>query len=142
MKTDKTFLSVFITLLILAAIFFFIERIAGRGRNRAQPVFRRGWFTDVIYWFTTILITKPFVRLMLLLPFSLLILAKVTSINVLKMGTYTGYGQLSRQSRNPHQETQQVRIARFVPGGGFTYSLCSERREILAAMAPSGAGAP
>ena len=62
MKPDKTFLSVLVTLLILSAIFFVIERIAGRGRNRQQPVFRRGWLTDVIYWFTTILLTKPFVR--------------------------------------------------------------------------------
>ena len=63
MKPDKTFLSVLVTLIILSAIFFAIERIAGRGRNRVQPVIRKGWFTDVVYWFATILLTKPFVRL-------------------------------------------------------------------------------
>ena len=95
MKTDKTFLSVLVALLILSIIFFVIERIFGRGRQ--QPILRRGWFTDVIYWFTTILFTKPFVRVMLILPLSVLILAKVTSVDVLKMQGYTGYGPLSRQ---------------------------------------------
>ena len=84
-----------VALVILSAIFFVIERVVGRGRN--QPVVRTGWFTDVVYWFTTILLTKPFVRLMLILPLSLLIIAKVTSTDVLRMGTYAGYGPLSRQ---------------------------------------------
>lgn len=97
MKTEKSFLQVLIGLLVLAAIFFVIERIVGRGRNRAQPVFRSGWLTDVVYWFTTVLFTKPFVRLMLILPLSVLILANVTSLDVVKLGTYAGYGPLSRQ---------------------------------------------
>jgi len=97
MNPDKTFLKVLVTLGILSAIFFVIERIAGRGRNRVQPVIRKGWFTDVIYWFATILITKPLVRLMLILPLSVLILANVTSLDVVKMGSYSGYGPLSRQ---------------------------------------------
>ena len=97
MNTDKTILSVTITLLILGSIFFVIERVIGRGRNRVQPIIRKGWLTDVVYWFTTILLTKPFVRLMLILPLSVLILAKVTSLDVLRMGSYTGFGPLSRQ---------------------------------------------
>ncbi len=97
MTTDKTFPGVLATLLILSVIFFVIERIAGRGRNRIQPVFRRGWFTDVVYWFTTILLTKPFVRLMLVLPLTVLILAKVTSVDILRLGEYRGFGPLSRQ---------------------------------------------
>lgn len=96
MKSDKTFLGVLVTLLILSAIFLVIERLAGRGRNRAQPVFRRGWLTDVVYFFTTVLLTKPVIRVMLILPLTVLILAKVTSLDVLKMGAYTGYGPLSR----------------------------------------------
>jgi len=71
--------------------------VIGRGRNRVQPIIRKGWLTDVVYWFTTILLTKPFVRLMLILPLSVLILAKVTSLDVLRMGSYTGFGPLSRQ---------------------------------------------
>lgn len=95
MKADKTFLSVLAGFLALSAIFFVIERIVGRGRR--QRVIRKGWPTDVVYWFTTILLTKPFVRLLLILPVSLLILAKITSVDVLKMGAYSGYGPLSRQ---------------------------------------------
>jgi hypothetical protein len=51
MNTDKTIISVAVSLVILGSIFFVIERIIGRGRNRAQPIIRRGWLTDVIYWF-------------------------------------------------------------------------------------------
>ncbi|MEI8090037.1 MAG: sterol desaturase family protein [Opitutaceae bacterium] len=97
MKSDKNILSVVVTLLILAAIFFVIERIVGRARNRVQPLIRKGWLTDVMYWFTTILLTKPLVRLMLILPLSGLILAKITSFDVMKIGAYSGYGPLSRQ---------------------------------------------
>lgn len=97
MKTDKTFLEVLVGLLLVSAIFFVIERIVARGRNRPQPVFRAGWFTDVIYWFTTILFTKPLIRLMLILPLSILIIANVTSLDLVKLGRYTGYGPLSRQ---------------------------------------------
>ena len=53
MNTDKTILSVAITLVILGSIFSVIERVFGRGRNRAQPIIRKGWLTDVVYWFTT-----------------------------------------------------------------------------------------
>jgi preprotein translocase subunit SecE len=36
MRTDKTFLSVLATLIILSAIFFVIVRVTGRGRNRVR----------------------------------------------------------------------------------------------------------
>jgi len=97
MKTDKTFLGALATLVVLSAIFFLVERVAGRGRNREQPVFRQGWLTDVVYWFTTILLTKPFVRLMFILPLSLLLIAGITSVDAMKRGAYSGFGPLSRQ---------------------------------------------
>jgi sterol desaturase/sphingolipid hydroxylase (fatty acid hydroxylase superfamily) len=97
MQPDKTFLSVTITLVILGAIFFVIERILARGRQRQQPILRRGWVTDIVYWFTTILLTKPLVRLMLILPVGILILSGITSVDVMKLGQYSGYGPLSRQ---------------------------------------------
>ena len=97
MNLERPFLRALVTLTLFSAIFFVIERIARRGRNRVQPVIREGWFTDVIYWFTTILITKPLVRLILILPISALLLANVTSIDIVKMGTYSGYGPVSRQ---------------------------------------------
>jgi hypothetical protein len=38
MNNSRTVVGVAVSLAILAAIFFVIERIAGRGRNREQPV--------------------------------------------------------------------------------------------------------
>jgi sterol desaturase/sphingolipid hydroxylase (fatty acid hydroxylase superfamily) len=97
MASDKTFLSVLVSLFVLSAIFFVIERIAGRGRNRVQPVFRRGWSTDIGYWFMTVFVTKPLLRLMFILPVTVLILAQIAPVETFKMGAYTGYGPLSRQ---------------------------------------------
>ena len=97
MKPNQTLLGVAVTLLVLSAVFLLIERVAGRGRNRAQPVMRRGWFTDVVYWFVTVLLTKPLVRVMMILPLGLLLLAQVTSLDALRQGAYAGFGPLSRQ---------------------------------------------
>lgn len=97
MKSNQTFLGALIALVVLSAIFLVIERVVARGRGRNQPILRRGWGTDVVYWFATILFTKPFVRLMLILPVSVLVLAEVTSVDLLKMGEYRGYGPVSRQ---------------------------------------------
>lgn len=97
MHENKTFFSVTISLLILSVIFFVIERIVGRGRNRVQPVIRRGWFTDVVYWFATILLTKPLVRLLFILPAAFLVLARVVPAETFKSGLYAGFGPLSRQ---------------------------------------------
>jgi sterol desaturase/sphingolipid hydroxylase (fatty acid hydroxylase superfamily) len=95
MKTDQTFLSVAISLLVLGGIFFVIERLPGRARP--QPVVRRGFGTDVVYWFATILLTKPLVRLMLILPAGGLILLHVTTADGLRLQEYRGFGPLSRQ---------------------------------------------
>ncbi len=97
MNSNRTILSVAISLLILAAIFFVIERIAGRGRNREQPILRRGWGTDVIYWFTTVLLTKPLVRLLFVIPIVILVIAKVVPADAFKDGSYSGFGLLSQQ---------------------------------------------
>ncbi|MBL9142467.1 MAG: sterol desaturase family protein [Verrucomicrobiaceae bacterium] len=99
MNKDKTFLSVLVGLIVLSVIFFVVERLIGRvtGGGRKQPILRKGWWTDVVYWFATVLLTKPMVRIILILPLGLLILAKVTSKDLLQMGSYTGYGPLSRQ---------------------------------------------
>ena len=68
------------------------------GRGRSQKVFRRGWLTDATYWFVTILLTKPVVQLMILLPVAALIVMKVTTADILREGHYAGFGPLSRQS--------------------------------------------
>ncbi|MBK8038146.1 MAG: sterol desaturase family protein [Verrucomicrobiaceae bacterium] len=97
MKDNKTLLGTAAALLILSVIFFIIERLAGRGRNRVQPVIRRGWFTDVIYLFATGLFTKPLMRLLLFLPAAILVIAQVVPAETFKAGLYAGFGPLSRQ---------------------------------------------
>lgn len=95
MNPDKTIVTVAISLLVVGAIFFVIERLPGRARP--QPVMRRGFWTDVIYWFATILLTKPFVRLMLIIPAGVLVLTQVTTADLLRLHEYRGFGPLSRQ---------------------------------------------
>ena len=56
MKHNAGFLQIAIGLAILSVIFFLIERVIGR--NRRRPILRRGWFTDVCFWFFTPLVTK------------------------------------------------------------------------------------
>ncbi len=97
MKSNQTFLGALIGFAVLSLVFLVIERVVARGRGRAQPVIRRGWWTDVAYWFVTILLTKPLVRLLLILPAVGLVLAQVTTVDLLKLGEYRGYGPLSRQ---------------------------------------------
>lgn len=97
MNESKTFVSVAVALVLLGGIFFVIERIVGRGRNRQQPVFRAGWLTDVVYLFVTVLVTKPFVRLMIIVPAVLLVLASVVPLETFRSGSYRGFGPLSRQ---------------------------------------------
>ena len=93
-RADVTILSAFIALVVLSAIFFLIERL---GRGGKQRVLRLGWRTDVVYWFFTILLTKPFARVLLILPLTVLLLDEVTSLDVVKMKAYAGYGPISRQ---------------------------------------------
>ena len=97
MKSDKTFFGVLIGLIVLSAIFYFIERIVGQNRNREQPVIRKGWWTDVVYWFATALITKPMLRLFLIVPAGVLIAMKLTSKEILTLGHYRGFGPLGEQ---------------------------------------------
>ena len=95
MQADKSLLSVAISLIVLSLLFFVIERLPGRARQ--QRILRAGWLTDVVYWFVTVLITKPLVRVMIIVPAILLIVAGVTSVEALKAGLYHGFGPLGRQ---------------------------------------------
>jgi sterol desaturase/sphingolipid hydroxylase (fatty acid hydroxylase superfamily) len=97
MNDNKTLLGTTAALVILSIIFFMIERIAGRGRNRVQPVIRRGWFTDVVYLFATGLFTKPLMHLLLFFPAAILVITKVVPAETFKAGLYAGFGPLSRQ---------------------------------------------
>lgn len=95
MQKERTLLGLFVALLILAVIFFVIERLLGRGRR--QPVFRRGWFTDVVYFVFTPLITKQVVRLALILPLGWLVLMRFTDKAALQNQAYHGFGPLGAQ---------------------------------------------
>lgn len=95
MNHDTRFLKIAIGLLALSVLFFIIERLVGR--NTRRPVFRRGWITDVCFWFFTPLVTKVLTRAALFFPALLLIGFGVVSVESLKSGTYQGFGPLSKQ---------------------------------------------
>lgn len=95
MNKDKTLLSVFFGLLFAAAIFLVIERLLGRGRK--QPVLRKGWFTDVIYFFVTPLITKQVIRYAFIIPLVVLVALKLTTADEAKAGLFRGFGPVGAQ---------------------------------------------
>jgi sterol desaturase/sphingolipid hydroxylase (fatty acid hydroxylase superfamily) len=95
MQQEKTIYSVLIGLIVLSIVFLIVERVIGRGRK--QPVFRRGWFTDVIYWVITPFFTKQLVKYGIILPAGLLVLAKVTTVEGFQLRTYNGFGPLGAQ---------------------------------------------
>ena len=94
MKNDPTILSVLIGLFVLSFVFFVIERLVGRGRK--QAIIRKGWWTDVLYWIFTPLVTKQTTKLLVIIPALVLVLTHVTSVDALKAGAYRGFGPLSR----------------------------------------------
>lgn len=93
----KSFVTVLIALFLLMAVFLVIERLIARGRNRKQPIFRQGWFTDVTYLFITVIITKPVLRVIVILPLAILILLSILPMETFKPGAYSGFGPISRQ---------------------------------------------
>ena len=97
MNPNKTLFSVLIGFAVLSAIFFIIERIVGRRSGREQPVIRRGWLTDFVYWITKPLVVKPLIKYAAILPALILVTAKIADVEAFKLGTYAGYGPVSRQ---------------------------------------------
>jgi sterol desaturase/sphingolipid hydroxylase (fatty acid hydroxylase superfamily) len=95
MGSGPTFLRLFVGLAILSTLFFVVERLLGNGRGR--PVFRRGFLTDATYWLLTPLVTRPLVRLMLVVPIAGLVACGLASVEEFRNRTYTGFGPLSRQ---------------------------------------------
>ncbi|MBV6499364.1 MAG: hypothetical protein CJBNEKGG_01819 [Prosthecobacter sp.] len=81
-------------LLILSVLFLILERVFGRVRG---PLLRRGWLTDVAYWFLTPFVTKSISRAALILPAGLLVWCGVATVEDLRSQSYTGFGPLSRQ---------------------------------------------
>lgn len=92
-----TVVQLVVGLVVLAALGLLVERVLARGRNRTQPVLRRGWGTDVTYWFATALLTKPLERVVLLAAVVLLVLLGLLPRTLLEGGSYSGFGPLSRQ---------------------------------------------
>src|SRR5271170_3537423 len=80
---------------MLALVFFVLEKLSP-GR-RGQPVFRRGFGLDVIYWFFTPWVTGLISRLAVFLAVVPLILALGLSWQTFRDHTYHGFGLLSRQ---------------------------------------------
>jgi sterol desaturase/sphingolipid hydroxylase (fatty acid hydroxylase superfamily) len=91
----KTVSGVFIGFAVLSLLFFLIERVFGRGRK--QRVFRRGWTTDFIYWILKPIVVNPIVRYTALVPVLILVFAKVVDVHTFQLGSYAGYGPVSRQ---------------------------------------------
>lgn len=84
----------FIGLIVLAVLFFIIERLFGKVRG---PVLRRGWFTDVAYFFFTPFVTKVLTKAALILPLVLLVWFGVASADDFRNQAYVGFGPISRQ---------------------------------------------
>lgn len=93
-KIQEHLLRPLFALLILGSLFYLLELIAGRSLK--QRVFRKGYWTDVLYFLSAPAV-KVAVKASMLLPASLLILLNLSTPQELKEGLYHGYGPLSRQ---------------------------------------------
>jgi sterol desaturase/sphingolipid hydroxylase (fatty acid hydroxylase superfamily) len=92
---SKRIVSMVIGFLVLTGIFFVIERL-GRG-IKTQRILRRGFWTDLIYWFFTPLVTKSITKLGVILPAVFVVLMVGISFEELKNPGYRGFGLLSQQ---------------------------------------------
>ena len=54
---SPSFKNTLLGLVVLSVLFLVIERVFGRARG---PLLRRGWLTDVAYWFLTPFVTCQF----------------------------------------------------------------------------------
>lgn len=81
-------------LLFLGLIFYFVERVMGA--RRRPGYFRTGWLTDATYFFT-IELFKQASRVLLIVPFIVLVVAGVTTGEAAKAGLYHGFGPVAAQ---------------------------------------------
>ena len=82
-------------LIVLSVVFFVLERVIGHARG---PWFRREYWTDTAYWFFAPLITRVIARVVILLPFLLLVAAGAATVEGLRAREYVGFGPVSRQA--------------------------------------------
>src|SRR4051795_9150672 len=88
-----TFASLTIGFLILAAIFFVIERFSPS--TRGQRHLRRGWRVDLLYWFFTPLVTRWLTRIFIGIAVAVTIVALGRSLD--RQSIERGFGPLARQ---------------------------------------------
>jgi len=86
--------STLIGLVVLSILFFVIERLLGKARG---PLLRRGWLTDVSYWFFTPFVTRVFSKVAIILPAGLLVWMGVASVEDFRSRAYTGFGPVGAQ---------------------------------------------
>ncbi|MEN3941055.1 sterol desaturase family protein [Prosthecobacter sp. SYSU 5D2] len=81
-------------LVFLAVLFLVIERGLGRARG---PLLRRGWLTDVGYFFFTPFVTRVLTKTGLILPAALLVWCGVASVEDFRQQSYAGFGLVGGQ---------------------------------------------
>lgn len=91
---SPTLTKTFFGLVVLSIIFFLIERFLGKG---PAPIMRKGWWTDISYFFFTPLVGRTFSVLAILLPAGLLIWCGVANAEDLRSRAYLGFGPLAKQ---------------------------------------------
>lgn len=83
-----------IALLVLGAVFFLLEKLAGAARP--QPFFRRGFLTDVLYLFLATGM-KAVTRVLVIIPAALLVVLGLVEKSAFTPGPYAGHGPLAAQ---------------------------------------------
>ncbi len=91
----NTVLRVTVGIILLAILFMLVERVLGRKRPRT--LLRKAWMTDVSYFFLIALVTKPLVRLAIVLPAIVLVALGLASVESLQLKEYAGFGPLGHQ---------------------------------------------
>ena len=80
---------------VLSLVFIVVERFIANARR--MPWNRKGFLTDLLYWFLTPLVTKTITRVAMVLPALMLVVILGVSAEELKSQTYRGFGPLSVQ---------------------------------------------
>ncbi len=83
-----------IGLLLVGLVFYVIERMMGA--RRRPGFFRAGMLTDAAYFFTVALF-KQASRVLLIVPFIVLVIAGATTAEASKAGLYRGFGPVAAQ---------------------------------------------
>ena len=91
---SPTLTTALVALVVLSAVFALLERFLGRRGGRA---FTRSWWTDVAFWFFTPLVVRAVSRIIVVLPFLLLVGLGLASVEGLRTRAYAGFGPIGHQ---------------------------------------------